>query len=226
MPMQRRAFSMVAALITAAGGVAIASAVPAKPKAVHKAGPLQALEQHFRKADADFKKGDRKAAAAEIREAAKLLRSEAGLAAAGAKRFLDPAAAELDKVARRIGSVDEKTLRETFARAYHALAAYEEWRATEAWARKESVKAGTYLSAAAAQLERAGAWAEPKVNRAAAAAVKKARAVSQKLFKGSRLRRDEVSKAITGLRNQIKALGRKIGKAPERRAPVEQPRST
>jgi hypothetical protein len=225
MPMQRRAFGMVAALIAVAGFAVIASAAPAKPKPAPKAGPLQALEQHFRKADADFKQGDRKAAAAEIREAANLLRSEAGLAAAGAKRFLDPAAAELDKAARRIGSIDEKALRKAFARAYHALAAYEAWRATEAWGKKESAKAGAYLNAAAARLERAAAWAEPRVKRAAAAAAKEARDVSKKLLEGSKVRRDEVSKAITGLRNRIKALGRRMGKARERRAPVEQPRS-
>jgi len=208
--MQRTTLSVVTALIAAAGCVAIAWAAPAKPKAVHKAGPLQALEQHFRKADADLKRGDKPAAAAELRAAAQVLREELASASGSAAKLLRPVPQELDKAASKIGSLDRQALHRTFARAFQALAAYHARLASTAWAQRQRQKVGGYLQAAGTDLRRAGTWAGPTVERAYISLAEHALSLADRLFKGSKVSGAEVEKALKGLGERIGALGRRL----------------
>ena len=208
--MQRTVRSVVIALIATAGCAAIASAAPAKPKAVHKAGPLQALEQHFRKADADLKRGDKRAAAAELRAAAQVFREELATASGSAAKLLRPVPQELEKAASRIGSIDRAALHRTFARAYQALAAYHTRMASGAWAKRQRRKVGSYLEAAGTELRHAARWTGPTVERAYISVAEHALGLADRLSKGSKVSGAEVEKALKGLGERIGALGRRL----------------
>jgi len=199
---------VLAAIIAAA--CAWVGAAPAKPRPAVKPGPIERLEQHFKQADADFKRGDKKAAAVELRAAAQLLREEIGRASGPAKKLLESVPSELDKAANRIGTIDQKTLRRTFARAYRALAAYHQRLASNAWTKRERRQVGAYLKAAGADLRHAAAWAGPVVERACVTAAGYALDVSEKLFHGSKVSGEQVEKALNGLSKQIDALGRRL----------------
>jgi len=204
--MQRTVRSVVIALIATAGCAAIASAAPAK----HKAGPLQALEQHFRKADADLKRGDKRAAAAELRAAAQVFREELATASGSAAKLLRPVPQELEKAASRIGSIDREALHRTFARAYQALAAYHTRMASGAWAKRQRRKVGSYLEAAGTELRHAARWTGPSVERAYISVAEHALGLADRLSKGSKVSGAEVEKALKGLGERIGALGRRL----------------
>jgi len=204
--MQRTVRSVVIALIATAGCAAIASAAPAK----HKAGPLQALEQHFRKADADLKRGDKRAAAAELRAAAQVFREELATASGSAAKLLRPVPQELEKAASRIGSIDRAALHRTFARAYQALAAYHTRMASGAWAKRQRRKVGSYLEAAGTELRHAARWTGPSVERAYISVAEHALGLADRLSKGSKVSGAEVEKALKGLGERIGALGRRL----------------
>lgn len=205
-----RGLVLVAIIAVACGW---AGAAPKKPRPAAKAGAVDRLQQHFKQADTDFKHGDRKAAAAELWAAAELIREEIGRASGPARKLLESVPGELDKAANKIGTIDQKTLRRTFARAYRAMAAYHHRLASNAWVKRERRQAGAYLQAAGADLRHAAAWAGPTVERAYVTAAAYALDVSEKLFHGSKVKGQQVEKALKGLGKQIDALGRRLERA-------------
>ncbi len=88
--------------------------------------PRDELKEHFHKARESFLAKDARAAAAEIRKGAMLLKLEAGHAKEEAKEALTASSHELEKLAQRLekGTVtSSQDLRRAFARADRALAA-------------------------------------------------------------------------------------------------------
>ena len=86
---------------------------------------VKGADDHFQKAHNFFLKKDFKAVAAEIRNAAELLKQEAEKATIEGKKALTASINELEKLAKDVekGTVtSEKKLKDAFARAEHALA--------------------------------------------------------------------------------------------------------
>jgi hypothetical protein len=204
--------SLVVAAIIVATTARLAAAPAARQPAV-KPSPIERLEQHFKRADADFKRGDKRAAATELRAAAQVLREQVRSASGPAKKLLESLPGQLDKAASKIGTIDQKALRQTFARVYQTLAAYHQKMASSAWAKRERRKVGAYMQVAGTELRHAATWAGPVVERACVIAAGYALDVSQKLFHDSRVNGEQVEKALTGLGKQIDALGRRIESA-------------
>jgi len=104
--------------------------------------PRDELKEHFRKARESFLTKDARAAAAEIRKGAMLLKLEAGHAKEKAKEALTASSRELEKLAQELekGTVtSSQDLRRAFARADRALAAVaKEARATATKPMKET----------------------------------------------------------------------------------------
>jgi len=177
-------------------------------------------QRHFGAAVEAFAKKDYKAAATEVRKAAAYVRLESARAVGDAKKGLDAADADLEKMAKALdrGAVKaEKEIDKVFANANHALALAHRAKAAESWAHKAYVQAGYELKAAAQGLESAAAWTGGQAKAAAAAGASDARAVGEKLASGGVWARDEVAKGFESLGGALNKLGQSIGtksKAP------------
>jgi hypothetical protein len=204
-------------------GAALAAgawAAPAKPEAPLKAAAsnrrarTDSLEQHFKQAEGSLVKGQRAAAAAELREAAKMLRELAARLPEDHQPGLRASAGELEQVARELAGakargVTRAQLREAFARAHYALAASHQRTASGFWAKKELAEAGGNLQAAAHHLMRAAAWEGHKLEPARAAAAREANLIGQRLGKGTAVAASRVGRTIKRLGEEIEAYGRK-----------------
>lgn len=177
---------------------------------------IEGPEQHFRSSRDSFLKKDAKAAAAEIRKAAAILREEAGGAAKQSKQALLASARELGRLADGVenGTVKSaKQLEEAFARAYQALAWHHYLKAEDSWAKKATRETGSELRSAADYLERAWAWTGQKVERGTATAIKDAQDVAGKLTEGLGSLPAEYGKAYEALGKAIEKLGKRVESA-------------
>jgi len=220
--MQRR----VGGLGIVALGAALAAAAwaaPAKPEGPSKAAassrPARAdsLERHFKQAEADFLKGRRPAAAAELQEAAKMLRGLAARLPEDHQPALRDCAGELEQMGRDLAGpkarrVTRAQLREAFARAHYALAASHQRTASGFWAKKELAAVGGNLQAAAHHLMRAAAWEGHKLEPARATAAREANVIGRRLKKGTAVAASKVGPVIKRLGEEIEAYGRKLEK--------------
>ncbi len=171
-------------------------------------------ERHFAGASAAYARKDYKAAAADIRDATRYLRLEAGRATGDAQQELDSSIAQLDTLAASIerGAVNgEQSTANAFAKADHALALEHRAKAADYWARKEYDKAGRELTAAAHGLQSAAGWAGSAAKADASATVADAVTLGDKLAAGGAWTRAEVAKGFESLGNGIDALGGRIG---------------
>ena len=171
-------------------------------------------QSHFTDAVAAYARKDFKTAAADIRDASAYLRVEAGRATGDARRELDNAVVQLDRLATSVekGAVkDQQTMTSDFAKANHALALEHRSKAAESWAREEYHKAGYGFKAAAGVLESSAGWAGAQAKSGASATVAETRALGDKLASGANWTRDEVAKGFQSLSQGINALGEKIG---------------
>ncbi|MFH1672954.1 MAG: hypothetical protein ABIF87_05965 [Pseudomonadota bacterium] len=133
---------------------------------------------HFHQARESFLKKDAKAAADEIRKGAAFLKLEAARATEEAKKGLNESIQELEKLAKSIekGTVASvKELDNAFARAHYTLARHHYLKAVADWTKKETVRAGHALKAAAIHLEQGLAWAGRKLEAGAVAVFETAR---------------------------------------------------
>jgi hypothetical protein len=170
-------------------------------------------DEHFRKARESFLRKDVKAAAAEIRKGAVLLKLKAGHAPEEAKEALAASSRELETLARALeqGTVaSTQDLRRAFARADRALAEQRYQRAAESWSKKEIKNAGHELKAAANHVKMTVAWAGHKLEATTAALVKEARATAAKLEQATGSTTDEFGKGLHGVDNAIEKLGKQI----------------
>jgi uncharacterized protein YjbJ (UPF0337 family) len=170
-------------------------------------------EEHFHKARESFLKKDARAAAAEIREAARLLELKAGQAKGKVKEALAASSHELQKLAQGVenGTVTStQELRRAFARANRALGERHYQSAAESWSKKEIKKAGHELKAAANHVEMAVEWADHKLDSTTAAVIKDARTVVAKLSEKAGWTKDQVVKGLHGVSNEIEKLGKQV----------------
>jgi dGTP triphosphohydrolase len=180
--------------------------------------PVQAPEvketdEHFQKAHEFFLKKDVKEAASEIRRGADLIKKEAEKATEEAKKGLTASADELEKLAKDIEKgvvTSEKKLKDTFARAEHALAKHHYLNASEQWAKKETKETGNALKKAAQHMEQAAKWAGHKLEASTVKIIEEVRFISGKLIKGTGWVADEVGKGIQKMGAVVTKLGEKI----------------
>ncbi|TAK09156.1 hypothetical protein EPO44_01635 [bacterium] len=208
-------FAMVLILI-ATGAVTGPSEAASKSQAVEKGASKSFTDvpgQHFQKARQDFLKKDTKDAAAEIRKSAAFLKSEAERATGETKEALTASVSELEKLADDLekGTVTSvKTLDETFARADHALAEHHYAKASESWAKRETVRAGEDLKAAGVYLEHGLAWSGQKVESGTRDVLRDSRILAGKLIEGTGWVPDEVGKGLASVGKEIEKFGKRV----------------
>jgi hypothetical protein len=181
--------------------------------AASRHAPADASQRHLTDAVAAMARNDYTAAAADIREATAYLRHEAHRATGDAKRELATSAAELDRLADRVGQGavrDERSVAGAFARAEHALALAHRSAAAEAWARNEYRRTGHELNAAAGGLEDAAGWIGGTAKAGVSASVTAARSVGDALVAEGAWTRAEVARALESLGRGIDTLGHKL----------------
>ncbi len=174
---------------------------------------VKETDDHFQKAHEFFLKKDFKAAAAEIRNAAELLKQEAKKATIAGKKTLTASINELEKLAKDVekGTVtSEKKLKDAFARAEHALAKHHYLNASERWAKKETKETGHALKSAAQHVEQAAKWSGHEMEKGTAEVLDKTRTIAGKLIEGIGWVPEEVGKGITAIGSEISKLGKKI----------------
>ena len=204
------------------------------PKPAEEVAPapkVKGTESHFQRAHESFLKKDFGAAATEIRKAADFLKEEAGKATGEGKKALEASIHELGQLAKDVekGAVtSEKKIKDTFARAEHALAKHNQLKASESWAKKETKETGHALKNATRHLKQAAKWSGHELEKGTIDVINGARLVAGKLIEGAGWGTEEVGKGITGIGNEISKLGKKIepakvpkAPAPEREEPME-----
>ena len=163
----------------------------------------------FHQAHENFLKKDFKAAAAHIRKAVGFMKLEAARATGDAKKALTTSINDLEKLASDVekGAVKSTNdLSKAFSRAHHALAVHHHLKASEAWAKKETSKAGHALKAAASHLERALSWSGHEIEAALVKVMEMGHGVGEKLIQGARWTADEVGKALKDLGEAMERL--------------------
>jgi hypothetical protein len=178
--------------------------------------PGKSIEQMFMRAQQDFRQGKKEAAAKELREAANLLRKQATHMPQADRAAVNASAGELDAMARGINRVNEKQLRQAFARAHLSLARYHQRAAKAASKKKDARMAQMQLMAGQAHQRRAAMWAGEKP--AAQPAPKPAPArgkpsLGKQISKAATAAAHNTDAEIDRLGEQIERLGHKIGKA-------------
>ncbi|MGB4294213.1 MAG: hypothetical protein WBJ16_01075 [Smithellaceae bacterium] len=171
------------------------------------------IEQTFQKAKKDYLEKNIDSAAKQIKKGAAYMRAEAVKASSRGKKALDDSARELDKLADDVkkGAVESvKKIEDVFARAYFVLAEESYIESTEAWAKKEAVKAGEFLDAANKNLEKGMIWAGQKVEEKTTETMKKSRELSLKLKQKGRLITEEVGKSLQAIGDEIEKFGKRI----------------
>jgi hypothetical protein len=159
--------------------------------------------------------GDRQPAAEHLQQAAALLRKAATRAPSDVKAALLDAALDLDQHARFVMSgalTSAGQLDQVRGRVQYALAQYHHWRALDSWARRSAAETGRELRRAADLVEGVTVWTGHRLDVAAATAVHQARAVADTLVARAHRATEEVDAAIAAVAQQIRALGRDIGR--------------
>jgi len=109
------------------------------------------------------------------------------------------------------GAVESvKKIEDVFARAYFVLAEESYIESTEAWAKKEAVKAGEFLDAANKNLEKGMIWAGQKVEEKTTETMKKSRELSLKLKQKGKLITEEAGKSLQAIGDEIEKFGERI----------------
>jgi hypothetical protein len=167
----------------------------------------------FHEARLNFLDEAEKNAAAAIRKGAAFVKIEEASATKEIKDALVASENELEKLAQAeekgaINSAHE--LDEAFARAHQTLARSYIFKASEAWTKKETAKAGQYLKAAISHLNNALAWSGQKLESSTVTAIKKSRVVAGKLIEGTGYGSKEVGKTLETVGNEIDQLGKKV----------------
>jgi hypothetical protein len=169
-------------------------------------------ESSFQKADEFFLKKDLKAAATEIRKGAGFLKEKVKEASKEGKKDLKASVHELENLAKGVerGTVtSEEKLKDTFARAYQALANHHYLKASEFWAKKKTKETGQALTAAAQYLEQTARWSGRKLESGTAEVVNTVRMLGGKLIAGAAYGVEEVGKGIKEIGSELSKLGKK-----------------
>ncbi|MFQ5848713.1 MAG: hypothetical protein ACE5IQ_13715 [Candidatus Methylomirabilales bacterium] len=149
----------------------------------------------------------------EVRKGAASLKLEAERAAGEGKRLLMASVHELERLADKMerGTVTSgKALDDAFARAHRALARHHHLRAAESWNKKETVRAGHALKAAAIHLEQGLTWIGQEGETDGAAVGTRTRRLAEKLIDGVGCAPAEVGAGIDAIGAAIEKLGQTV----------------
>jgi hypothetical protein len=170
---------------------------------------IEEPDRHFQNAHQSLVAKDYAKAAQEIRKGEAFVKLEASRASGDVKPLLNSSAQELEKLAvdTKRGTVkDVAEADDTFRRADHALAQSHQVKAKESWAKKETVRAGYEMKAAALLLEQSAGWAGSEAKSGVSAVVADTRKLAGKLTAGSVYVVDEVDRGIDELGKAISNL--------------------
>lgn len=171
------------------------------------------IEQTFQKAKQDYLDKNYDAAAAQIKKGAVFMKEESINASDKGKAALADSARELEKLSEDVkkGTVKSvKKIEDAFGRAYYALAWDAHVKSTEAWAKKESAKAGEYFNKAANYLETGFLWTSWKIETGTKKVIIKSKELSVKMKEKSSEVTEDIGKEMKKAGNEIEKFGRKI----------------
>jgi|GEM_PF-69581 len=201
-------FVIVAFLaVGGAGFHAVHGAAAPTEKASSSTSSLDKLENHFQKAKEYIEKQGYGEAASEVRNAAAILKSEAGQATGEAKKSLLQAEKELDGLVSGLEKGATKSTEDAqraFSNALNAMAEYYNAEASESWSKKAIAQAGEYLKGAADALEKAWTWSGRGIESGTDAAIRYAGEMGDKIERGVKWGSAEVTKAIDDLAAEIR----------------------
>lgn len=170
-------------------------------------------QYHFEKAKGHFLKGEKMAAAEEIKKATAFLKLQEGRATDEGKKALVISIAELKKLAGDLekgATVSDTDLDRAFARAHHALTKHYLSKAMEQYGKEDTKKAGYDLKSAANHLEYAAKWTSDKVEEGLENGVRDARALSGKMIEGTGWVAEKVGKAMEYIATESEKLSKKV----------------
>ncbi len=154
----------------------------------------------------------------QLRKAGAYLHVAAQHASTETKAALVASESEMKTLAESVEDGSErsaKSLESAFARAEHALAAYNNANARSAFRQRRAAAAGQYLHSAVAHLENGATWTGHKLESDAHKTAEGVRATAEKLRTGSGEMVDEAGYGITWVGEEIEKLGHAI--EPHRR---------
>jgi serine protease Do len=172
----------------------------------------EALERHFRNAQAAVRNQDNRKAADEIRQGAAYLTQEAARAPDETKAMLTSAAQALTHLAARVerGEVtSDQELRAAFARADQALATAFQKKAAVARSQKATSELGQDLQTAAVYLEKAWAWSGQRLEAATQAAIEQAKQVGKDVTAAAERALQDAGNSLDALETEIARLGQR-----------------
>ncbi len=170
-------------------------------------------EKDFREARRQLKVGNKKAAAADIRAAASLIRLEAARPDAEDKDSLLSSAADLDKLAQSVEKGDVKSpseLNQTFAKADLALASHYHMMAKDELLRGNKSKALVWLTAATDYIKDSVSWSSRELKEGGAPLVKKMQDLGNKIAAGAKSATEATERGFDALGQEIKNLAAKV----------------
>ena len=170
---------------------------------------IQEPDRHFQNAHQAFLAKDYEKAAQEIRKGEAFVKLEASSANGDVRPSLQSSAQELERLAAamRKGTVkDVRDVDNIFSRADHVLAQSHQVKAKESWTKKETVRTGYEMKAAALLLEQSAGWAGNEAKTGAAAIVADTRTLAGKLTAGGEYAAAEVDKGLDELGKSISDL--------------------
>jgi len=166
----------------------------------------------------NFIDGDIQDTAYHIRRAKAWLKLEACRAETEAKEDLEASIKELEELIKALeeGSHPEnKTLKEAFAKAEHALSNHHHQKALSYEEKGDHEKMTYALDAAATHLMYGSVWAGRELDQNDAVATKEARAIARKVKRGEKWSPDRLREALKGLGRGIKKLGTRFKQGKE-----------
>lgn len=169
--------------------------------------------RHLDHAREAFVEVDARKAAAELRKAAAYLRISARDAADRTRTSLNSSVKELDALAGRMERGAVKSVADVdaaAARAYHALAEYQNAKARKAWADEQRHRAGRFWRAATMSLERSTARTEAAFRNTTQEVVRESRVLSGRLIEGTGYVADEVGQGLETFGKQVELAGKRL----------------
>ena len=197
---QQLAVVVIIAVMSAGAWAAPTKAKAPRPTAVEQPQGL------FRKADSAFAKGQKKAAATAMLQAAAILRMRAKGLSKEDQVAVDGSATEVGKLAQNMTKTNAGQMRHAFARAELALARHHQRQAAAAWAKKKPAPTGASMAAAAQEIEYIAAWIAFQATPQQLTDNANIGAVGRKLARGAKVDAAEVGKALAVLDSEVSGL--------------------
>jgi hypothetical protein len=166
-------------------------------------------DRHFQEVRMHFLHREHGAAAADIRKAAAMLKLAAALSRDAEKKPLEASILELETLAAETehGKVHSaRTLDRIFARAYLALAIYNEAAARRHVRAEEPEKAGAHLRSAAVDIEQSMLWGGEAIDDELMHDLRDAEAIAAKLIRGADNLFKQAIQTLNALHSEFKDM--------------------